>query len=691
SFLDAAPRIFCCFDQPDLKAPYRFAVRAPAHWSVIGNAPAVRGEDGLWQLEQTRPLSTYFVTLVAGPYHVVTREHDGIRLGLVTRQSLAPHLDKDADEIFAVTAQCFDAYHDMFGIRYPFGDYFQCFVPEFNAGAIENPGCVTFREDMIFRSRVTDAERSGRARVIAHEMAHQWFGDLVTMRWWDDLWLNESFAEYMAYRVCDEATDIADSWVDFACVRKPWGLRADQRPSTHPVAGNGAPDGASALADFDGISYAKGASVLKQLAAHIGDDVFLAGVRSHLSEHAYGNATLEDLFGAWRAAGATDLDSWAHAWLRTAGPDTITSAGERLEVSTPDGTVRPHTFSVGFLGSGTDIRTQRVTIDGASTPLEAPVDELILLDVGDDTWARFRHDQATLDRLVDRWRDVTDPVTRAALWTGLRDAVDGADLPPDRIVGHLSNAIPHETQDITVQALAMWAQNWLLNRYLPDPRSAREQLAAAYTERLASAPPNSGLQLAAARGLIGLTADSSLLGRWLDGNVPDGLVVDDELRWAIVTQLARWGAIGTDHIDRELERDPSSSGRVHATRARACMPDARAKAHAWQQLTTDEAISNYELYANAEGFWWPEQAELTAPYIERYFAEIPATERFRSGWVVAQSGTLAFPVTAVDAATLRLATAASERSDITPGLRRGLADNAADLERALRVRRRGRP
>ena len=691
SFLDSASRIFCCFDQPDLKAAYRFSVRAPAHWTVIGNAPSTRTDSRTWQFAQTQPLSTYFVTLVAGPYHVVTREHDGISLGLVARQSLAPHLDKDADELFAVTAQCFDAYHDMFGIRYPFGDYFQCFVPEFNAGAMENPGCVTFRDDMIFRSRVTDAERSGRARVIAHEMAHQWFGDLVTMRWWDDLWLNESFAEYMAYRVCDEATDVADSWVDFACVRKPWGLRADQRPSTHPVAGNGAPDGASALADFDGISYAKGASVLKQLAAHVGDEVFLGGVRAHLREHAYGNATLDDLFSAWRAEGAVDLDSWAYAWLRTAGPDTIAYDGERIGVTSPDDTVRPHTFSVGLLPPGSEMRTKTVTLQGDSIPFDTGPDAMLLLDVGDDTWARFRHDDATLDRLVGRWRDITDPVTRAALWTGLRDAVDGADVPAAHIVEHLVEAIPHEDQDITVEALALWAQNWLLNRYLADPLPARERLAAAYTDRLTTAEPDSGLQLAAARGLIAITADTPLLLRWLDDDVPDGLVVDDELRWAIITQLARWGAIDSDRIDRELERDPSSSGHVHATRARASMPDAHAKAHAWHLLTTDETLSNYELYANAEGFWWPEQAALTAPYVERYFAELPDTERFRSGWVVAESSKLAFPSTVVDAATLRLATAASERRDITPGVRRALVDNTADLERALRVRRQEHP
>ena len=691
SFLDAAPRIFCCFDQPDLKAPYTLSVRAPLEWTVIGNAPAVRDDDGAWQFEETQPLSTYFVTLVAGPYHVVTRDHDGIRMGLVARASLASHLDRDADEMFTVTAQCFDAYHRMFRIRYPFGDYFQCFVPEFNAGAMENPGCVTFRDEMIFRSRVTDAERGTRARVIAHELAHQWFGDLVTMRWWDDLWLNESFAEYMAYRVCDEAAEFADSWVEFACDRKPWGLRADQRPSTHPVAGNGAPDGASALADFDGISYAKGASVLKQLAAHIGDDVFLAGVRTHLTTHAYGNATLDDLLDAWRKAGATDLDAWAEAWLRTSGPDTIRDTGGILEVTAAGGAARPHTFSVGTLGPGRDIDTRPVVIDGDPVALDIATDSLVLLDIADDTWARFRHSDATLARLVDRWADIADPVTRAALWLGLRDAVDSAELAPDHVIEHLASAIPHETQDVTVESLAGWARTWLLGRYLPDPQPTRTRLSEAYTRLLAAAPPESGLQLAAARALIALTSDSSLLARWLGGETPDGLVVDDELRWAIVVQLARWGAIDERDIAKELDADPSSSGTIHATRARASLPDPRAKARAWHALTADPKASNYEVYANAQGFWWPEQTALTSPYVERYFAELPATEAFRSGWVVAQSAKLAFPVSAVDGATLRLANATAARTDLTPGLLRSLADCTADLDSALRVRRQAQP
>ena len=297
SFMDAAPSIFACFDQPDLKAPYTFHVTAPTDWTVVGNAPATQVEPGVWELETTQPLSTYFVTLVAGPYHVLRDEHDGIPLGLSARASLAPHLDKDADELFTMTKACFDEFHRLFGIRYPFGDYHQAFVPEFNAGAMENPGCVTFRDNLVFASRVTRGARILRATTVSHEMAHQWFGNIVTPRWWDDLWLNESFAEYLGNRVAADVTEYDDAWVHTAYSRRQWGLVADQAPTTHPVAGNGAADALSALQSFDGISYVKGSTVLKQLATSLGDEVFLGGVVDHMTRHRFGNATLHDLVG----------------------------------------------------------------------------------------------------------------------------------------------------------------------------------------------------------------------------------------------------------------------------------------------------------------------------------------------------------------------------------------------------------
>ncbi|MDQ1745311.1 MAG: aminopeptidase, partial [Pseudonocardiales bacterium] len=333
SFLDAAPRWFACFDQPDLKASFDIEVRCPADWSVIGNGSATRLAPGSWRLAGTRPLATYFVTLIAGPYASIIAEHDGIALGLHARASLAPYLRAEAPELLGLTTAALDRYHELFGIRYPFGEYHQAFVPDFNAGAMENPGCVTLRDQFLYRSAATRGQRTDRASTIAHEMAHMWFGDLVTMRWWDDLWLNESFAEYMGYRVCAAMTGkqsgLAElAWIEFGLHRKDWGRVADQAPSNHPVAGNGSEDAAAALADFDGISYAKGASVLKQLAAHLGDEVFFAGLRRHFERHRFGNAEFADLISAWTDAGAVDLERWAEVWLRTSGLDTL-SADQR--------------------------------------------------------------------------------------------------------------------------------------------------------------------------------------------------------------------------------------------------------------------------------------------------------------------------------------------------------------------------
>uniref|UniRef100_UPI001E33FC47 M1 family metallopeptidase n=1 Tax=Desertihabitans aurantiacus TaxID=2282477 RepID=UPI001E33FC47 len=329
SFLDAGPRWFACFDQPDLKAPYRLSVAVPEDWQVLGNGPAVRTAPGRFTIEQPRPLATYFVTLVAGPWASVTAEHDGIVLGVHARASLGEHLRREAEDVLEVTRACFDEFHRLFGVRYPFGEYHQAFVPDFNAGAMENPGCVTFRDQMIFTGAAGEFERGARASTIAHEMAHQWFGDLVTMRWWDDLWLNESFAEYLGQRVTTEVTRY-DAWSEFGIIRKAWGSVADQGPSTHPVAGNGSADAAEALSQFDGISYAKGAALLRQLAARLGDDIFLDGLRDHFATHAYGNAELADLLASWERAGAVGLQEWQQAWLRTSGMD-------RLEVVDADG------------------------------------------------------------------------------------------------------------------------------------------------------------------------------------------------------------------------------------------------------------------------------------------------------------------------------------------------------------------
>jgi aminopeptidase N len=692
SFLDAGPRIFACFDQPDLKAPYRMKVTAPPEWLVLGNGAATQVSPGRWELAETPPLSTYFVTIVAGPYHQLTDEHDGIALSVVARQSLKEPLDREAEDIFTVTKQSFDEYHRMFGYRYPFGEYHQAFVPEFNAGAMENPGCVTFRDSMVFRSAVTDGERGNRARTIVHEMAHQWFGDTVTMKWWNDLWLNESFAEYMAHRVSTNATSYTDNWIDFAFIRKWWGLQADQRSSTHPVAADPVKDALASLNDFDGISYAKGAAVLKQLAAYLGDDVFLAGVRAHIVSNEFGNATFGDLLAKWTEAGAVDLDNWARAWLRTPGLDTISASrsatGVKLRRVAPTQypASRPHKLTVG----GYDAAGQGTTVDVLldADEVEVPLDPsvaVVIPDAGDDTWAKIRLDAESLASLPSVLPKIEDGVTRAVVLNSLRDAIADAELDPKLGFDVLIGMLPHETSDIAVGTMIGWATTHLLGVYLPyEPY--RSELAEALAARLGTASEGSSLQLAVARGYVRFADDADVLRGWLNGGAPEGLAMDADLRWAVLLQLARLGAVGGAEIDAELERDTSSEGVVHATRCRAALPTPEAKERAWTLIMTDPDVANYELYAACEGFWHPRQLELTAPYVDRYFAEIAGTEKLRSGWVVASSTKLAFPRYAVEQRIIDRASDLVADDSVAAGIRRSVGDGVDDLKRALAVR-----
>ncbi|OII64020.1 aminopeptidase N, partial [Streptomyces sp. CC53] len=353
-FLDDVQRVFAAFDQPDLKATYDVTVTAPRHWTVLANSTTTHTGDGRWTAATTPRISTYLVAVAAGPWHSVRTRHAGLPFGIHCRRSLAPHLDADADEILDVTRQCFDRYHEKFEEPYPFDSYDQAFVPEFNAGAMENPGLVTFRDEFVFRSAVTISERQRRAMVIAHEMAHMWFGDLVTLTWWDDIWLNESFAEYMGYQTVNEATTrYPDTWIDYGVERKAWGYDADQRPSTHPVAPepHDVPDTASALLNFDGISYAKGASALRQLVAWLGEKDFLAGINTHFARHKFGNATLTDFLDSLASATDRDVHAWAEAWLRTTGTDTLTAAVTttpgRWSLTLDRTGTRPHRITVG--------------------------------------------------------------------------------------------------------------------------------------------------------------------------------------------------------------------------------------------------------------------------------------------------------------------------------------------------------
>jgi aminopeptidase N len=689
-FLDAAPSIFGCFDQPDLKAAWTLRVRAPRDWTVIGNSPAVHVEPGFWELGPTLPLSTYHVALVAGPYHVLRSEHDGIPLGISARASIGRHLDHDAEEIFTVTAQCFDEFHRLFGIRYPFGDYHQAFVPEFNAGAMESPGCVTFRDPYVFQSRVLRTDHTVRATTIAHEMAHMWFGDLVTPMWWDDLWLNESFAEYMGARVTADATEFREVWVTEAYNRRSWGLTADQRPSSHAVAGNGAEDAATALQNFDGISYAKGASVLKQLNSRLGDEVFLGGVRDHFEKHRYGNAAMADLLEAWERAGAGDLTGFRDGWLLTAGPD-------RIELDRPAGVVRrtvpaghpadrQHTLAIAEASTVEPDawRVERLEIDADATPWRltaAPV----VLDPHVESWVVTIPDPGTLAGLPGVLPATRDPLLRASAWLSVRNAFQHALVGPEAALDLIEAAIPHEDTDDGVGQVLGWAVSELVS-VSADPVAARARIHDVAARCVVSADPGSSLQLSAFQVQAAAADDASELLSWLDGGAPAGVVLDLDLRWRILRSLARLGGIDRDGLARELAEEVTAVSQVEHARAMASLPDADAKAWAWARFTGEVEVPNYELEAIGLGIWQVGQEALTDPYADRFFDDAPGTADVRSGWLLGQATADFYPRWSATEQTLARARALLARDDLAPEIRRALVDETWDLERRFAIR-----
>jgi aminopeptidase N len=724
---DEASRVFACFDQPDLKAVLETTVTAPSHWTVLSNGAGERRADGLWEFAPTEPISTYLAVFVGGPLHSVRAEHDGIALGAHCRRSLAEHLD--AEEIFDITRRSFDRYHELFDERYPFGKYDQAFVPELNFGAMENPGCVTFRDEFLFRSAVTETERESRAIVIAHEMAHMWFGDLVTMRWWDDLWLNESFAEYMGQQVISEVSRFATTWTGFAVKRKAWGYDADQRPSTHPVAAQGIDDTATARVSFDGISYAKGASVLRQLVAWVGEDAFLAGVNAHFARHRFGNANLADLLESLSgSAGGHDVHGWAERWLRTSGVDTL-----RTEIADRDGEVvsaevthtgtpgepaslRPHRILVGLYdlaadGDGTRrlTRRDRLGVDlaadaGADGVVRTPLPrlagtsrpDLMVINDGDLSYAKVRLDERSWQAVTAGLSTVEDQLTRALLWNTTRDMVRDGELPAAGFLALIETHLPAEPVVSVVEAVLAFGRHEIADRYVPpDGRPAviasLAEVCRRILRRTEGESGGEGVRLAAVRGLIqcSTTADDLAgLRGWLRAErVPGGPDLDPELRWKALLQLSALGEADESEIAAELARDPSATGCQGAARCGAALPDPAAKEHAWRELFTDDALSNHLLAATAEGFWQPAAPESTAGYVRRYFEEIPAAGE-RGPTVATVLGRVLFPAHAATPGTVRAAEECLNDGDLTAALHRTLTDQLDDLRRAVRLRER---
>ena len=717
-----ARRVYACFDQPDLKASFEFSVIAPAHWTVLSNSPEVQpivaGELGRWMFAPTPPISTYITALIAGEYHTVRSSYRGreaeIPFSLSCRASMAPHLD--ADRIFATTSRGFDVLEEHFGEPYPFTDYAQIFVPEFNAGAMENAGCVTIRDEYLYRSRVTAAAYESRDNTILHELAHMWFGDLVTMTWWDDLWLNESFAEWASHFAQDEIRKRYggdDPWATFCNQRKTWAYRQDQLPSTHPIAADMV-DLEAAELNFDGITYAKGASALRQLVAFVGLEPFLAGVRTYFARHAWGNTRLTDLLRALEESSGRDLAFFTGQWLQTAGVNTLTcdyELDERGRFSwftvvqhAPEQwpTLRRHRIGIGCYDPTDDgierVHRVEVDIDGERTEVDAligvPAPAVVLLNDGDLSYAKIRIDRG-LDVVVERIQDFIDPVARALLWGATWDMCRDAQLPASDYVELVSRGVAVET-DLTA-VTAVLAQAEAAVRYYTPPQR-RPGLATRWTAGLVrllkDAEPGSDHQLAIVRALatsLTTPAGADLLRAWLAGEeVPEGLSVDTDLRWRFVSQLAQLGGLDSAGIDAELARDNTATGAEKAAGARAARPDADAKAEAWRLAVEDASVPNATHTQICAHFWAPDQDEVLKPYVDAWFEVMGDISAQRNGWgqrslaIRKNVGELLFPRTFGDRALLARIDEWMATTDLSDSVRRMVSERRDDVERALR-------
>ncbi|MEU6525796.1 aminopeptidase N [Streptomyces sp. NPDC046924] len=719
-----ARRVFASFEQPDLKATFQFTVKAPEGWTVVSNSPTPEPRDNVWEFEPTPRISTYITALIVGPYHSVhsVYEKDGqsVPLGIYCRPSLAEFLDADA--IFDVTRQGFEWFQEKFDYAYPFGKYDQLFVPEFNAGAMENAGAVTIRDQYVFRSKVTDAAYEVRAATILHELAHMWFGDLVTMEWWNDLWLNESFATY-AEAACQAdapGSKWPHSWTTFANSMKTWAYRQDQLPSTHPIMAD-IRDLDDVLVNFDGITYAKGASVLKQLVAYVGEDAFFRGVQAYFKRHAYGNTRLSDLLGALEETSGRDLSTWSKKWLETAGinvlrPEIETDGADGTGVVTSfavrqeapalpagakgEATLRPHRIAVGLYdldaASGKLVRVDRVEldVDGELTAVPQLVGkarpDVILLNDDDLSYAKVRLDERSLAFVTEHLGDFEASLPRALSWASAWDMTRDAELATRDYLSLVLSGIGKESDIGVVQSLHRQVK---LAIDLYAAPAAREALLTRWTEatlaHLRAAEAGSDHQLAWARAFAATARTPEqldLLESLLDGTqTVEGLAVDTELRWAFVQRLAAVGRYDETEIAGEYERDRTAAGERHAATARAARPTEEAKAEAWALVVESDKLPNALQEAVIAGFVQTDQRELLAPYTERYFEALKDVWESRSHEMAQQIAVGLYPAIQVTGETLDRTDAWLASADPSPALRRLVSESRAGIERALRA------
>ncbi|MGI8994300.1 MAG: aminopeptidase N [Nocardioidaceae bacterium] len=714
-----ARRVYTTFEQPDLKGRFTFHVTAPSHWQVVSNSPTPEPEalgsgTSVWHFAPTPPISTYITALVAGEYAVVRDTYHGERgeipLGIFVRESLLPHLDQD--DIFEVTKQGFWYFENAFDMAYPFGKYDQLFVPEYNMGAMENAGCVTFRDEYIYRSRQTRAAYQGRANTVLHEMAHMWFGDLVTMKWWDDLWLNESFAEWASHQACTDATQYDDAWTNFCNARKTWAYRQDQLPSTHPIAADNY-DLDAVEVNFDGITYAKGASALRQLVAWVGQDEFLAGLRTYFARHAFGNSELTDLLVALEESSGRELGSWAKEWLQTSGVNTVRTVFEvddsgaftsfvvRQTAHPEFPTLRRHRLAIGLyrLTDAGLVRESVTEIDVADEDTEVPElvgvkqPDLVLLNDGDLTYAKVRLDDRSLATLVDHIDKFADSLPRALSWGAAWDMTRDAEMRASDWVDLVLRGLPLETDHFAVRSLVARAGQAASQYTAPENRAAvRARWESGLMELLHVAAPGSDEQLAFTRGLAQAAHSPSsldLLAGLLDGSTSlDGLVVDTDLRWLLLSGLAREGRADNEAVDKELDRDNTISGQEHAASARASMPTAEAKQRAWSAAVDRDDVANETMRSIALNFNQPGQQDVLTPYIDRYLETAETIWDSRGVHHASTVLSYMFPREVATQQTLDTTDAWLASSSANPAARRLVGEGRDDVARALEAQRR---
>ncbi|MDC0765632.1 aminopeptidase N [Streptomyces sp. HD] len=716
-----ARRVFASFEQPDLKATFQFTVKAPEGWTVISNSPTPEPQDNVWAFEPTPRISTYITALIVGPYHsvhsVYEKNGQSVPLGIYCRPSLAEYLDSDA--IFEVTRQGFDWFQEKFDYAYPFKKYDQLFVPEFNAGAMENAGAVTIRDQYVFRSKVTGAAYETRAETILHELAHMWFGDLVTMEWWNDLWLNESFATYTSIACQAHAPESRwpQAWTTFANQMKTWAYRQDQLPSTHPIMAE-ISDLDDVLVNFDGITYAKGASVLKQLVAYVGMDEFFRGVQAYFKRHAYGNTRLSDLLGALEETSGRDLKTWSKLWLETAGinilrPEietdasgVITSFSIRQEApALPAGakgepTLRPHRIAVGLYNldeeSGKLLRDERIEldVDGELTALpqlsgkRRP--DVVLLNDDDLSYAKVRLDEQSLAFVTEHLGDFEASLPRALCWASSWDMTRDAELATRDYLSLVLSGIGKESDIGVVQSLQRQVK---LAIELYAAPVTREALLTRWTDatlaHLRAAEAGGDHQLAWARAFAATARTPEqldLLEGLLDGSHSlDGLAVDTELRWAFVQRLAAVGRFDETEIAGEYERDKTAAGERHAATARAARPTPEAKAEAWSSVIDSDKLPNAVQEAVIGGFVQTDQRELLSPYTDKFFEVVKDIWDSRSHEIAQQIAVGLYPTLQVSEETLQKTDAWLSSTDPSAALRRLISESRAGVERALRA------